>query len=204
VQITAIHSPTGDDEVVNASPEQLKGCENHIVLLCATLGETDEDNPNSWVRHNVGDPDITSNVVLQFTLTEKDKKLWNIMDKATYDVVSVLAGSSSADVEYWDNSRDGSGSWQKGKPAQHDIRTPGIVHEASTLYMGELDLGGGCNVKRDFGPQPAVDASYRSYGCKNVYVTGSALFPTAGSWNPVLTICGYAQDLATKIVNNTL
>ena len=31
------------------------------------------------------------------------------------------------------------------------------------------------------------------------FVTGAALFPTAGSWNPTLTMCGYAQDLARKL-----
>jgi choline dehydrogenase-like flavoprotein len=30
-------------------------------------------------------------------------------------------------------------------------------------------------------------------------VTGAALFPTAGSWNPTLTICGFAQDLARRL-----
>jgi hypothetical protein len=32
------------------------------------------------------------------------------------------------------------------------------------------------------------------------HVTGGALFPSAGSWNPTLTMCGFAQDLARKIV----
>ena len=30
-------------------------------------------------------------------------------------------------------------------------------------------------------------------------MTGGALFPAAGSWNPTLTMCGFAQDLAGKL-----
>lgn len=41
--------------------------------------------------------------------------------------------------------------------------------------------------------------SFSPYGIENVHVTGAALFPTAGSWNPTMTMCGYAQDLAYKL-----
>lgn len=184
----------------------------------------DEDNPNSWIRHNPQDPDITTNITLQLTLTERDKKLWDIMDKATYvflhedqrilfshpcarshryATISAMAGRSS-DVDYWHKNKNGPGSWKKGVPApQCDIRIPGIVHEASTLYMGGSDFQKE-NVTRKANSYPVVDASYRPYGCKNVYVTGAALFPTAGSWNPVLVIAGYAQDLAAKIVEKRM
>jgi choline dehydrogenase-like flavoprotein len=116
-----------------------------------------------------------------------------------YDAISVIAGGSSANVEYWRNSAV-LGDWEKEKPPQTAISTPGIIHEASTLYMGDSDKWE--EVKPNSGSYPAVDSSYKPYGCKNVYVTGSALFPTAGSWNPTLTICGYTQDLAARIVKN--
>lgn len=117
-----------------------------------------------------------------------------------YTAISIMAGIRSADVDYWHKNKNGPGSWKKGVPApQNDIHIPGIVHEASTLYMGGPDFQAR-NATRGESSRPSVDASYQLYGCKNVYVAGAALFPTAGSWNPVLAICGYAQDLATKIV----
>ncbi|MFL6631034.1 MAG: GMC oxidoreductase [Massilia sp.] len=64
---------------------------------------------------------------------------------------------------------------------------PIIVHEASWLWIGE---------------DPAtsvVGLDYRPHGVRNVYVTGGGLSPTSGSWNPTLTMCGLAQDLAEKL-----
>ena len=51
--------------------------------MCASLGELDEHNPNSWVRRNAQDPDVTTNVKVQLTLTDVDHKLWDTMDNAT-------------------------------------------------------------------------------------------------------------------------
>ncbi|THU79690.1 FAD/NAD(P)-binding domain-containing protein [Dendrothele bispora CBS 962.96] len=203
IQVTAIHSPHPELDAVDAgrecpdyaaaaSAEQLEGSEEHIVLVCASLGELDENNTNSWVKRNPQDPDVTTNVKLQVTLTDVDRNLWDVMDKATFDAIEVIARSEAANLEYWhDNSSgDGSGTWKKTKPDSKQNRVPGVVHEASTLYMGP---------KAD--SHAAVDEMYRPYGCENVYVTGGAIFPTAGSWNPTLTMCGYAQDLASKIVH---
>lgn len=107
------------------------------------------------------------------------------MDKATYDTITVMAGSGADQLEYWHNV----GGWKKARPPVSAIRIPGVVHEASTLYVGE-----------ESDPQASVDSDYRPFGSNNLYVTGGALFPTAGSWNPTLTMCGYAQDLARKLV----
>ena len=111
VQITAIHSPHPEYDAVDAAREcpdyaaaateaQLKGSEDYIVLgeggsfdvdyaahfvvVCATLGELSETNPNSWVKRNPQDTDITTNVTLQVTLDAKDESLWKVMDNATY------------------------------------------------------------------------------------------------------------------------
>lgn len=45
----------------------------------------------------------------------------------------------------------------------------------------------------------SVDELYSPHVIENVHVTGAALFPTTGSWNPTMTMCGYAQDLAHKL-----
>ncbi|TFY71091.1 hypothetical protein EVG20_g1912 [Dentipellis fragilis] len=201
IQVTALHSPNPEQDAEDAArecpdfaaaatEEQLKGSEKHIVLVCATLGELDEHNPNSWVKPNSQVSDPTTNIKVQITLTDKDKALWTTMDKATYDAIAVMAGAQSGNVEYWAKSPNSdTWGWSKSKPAVEDIRVPGVVHEAATLYMGDRSNAGA-----------SVDDHYRPFGSNNVYVTGAALFPSSGSWNPTLTMCGYAQDLARKIV----
>ena len=159
-----------------------------VFAVCATLGEFDEHNRDSFVRRNPQDDDPTTNVKVQLTLSEKDKHLWDVMDKATYDAITVMAGPAASNLQYWHNN----GGWKSTKPPTLDIRVPGAVHEASTLYMGELS-----------DPMASVDKEYRPFGSKNVYVTGAAIFPSAGSWNPTLTMCGYAQDLARKLAKVT-
>jgi len=171
------------DYAAAATYAQLKGSEKHIVFVCATLGEFTEDNTDNFVKLNkTRDP--SCNITLQFTLTENDKLLWDVMDEATYQTIETMSGGSTSDIEYWDTDTN---SWKKDKPKASTIRIPGIVHEASTAFVGLKKNGG------------SVDSFYRPHGVKNVFVTGGALFPTAGSWNPTLTMCGFAQDLARKL-----
>lgn len=175
---------------------------DRYTVVCATLGEFTERNTQNYVKLNKA-KDPTSNITLQFTLSEDDRKLWNVMDQATYDSIKTMSGQPN--IEYWDTNTQG---WIKEKPAVDTIRIPGIVHEASTAYVGRKSHGG------------TLDSWYRPHGVKNVvrplaleinflglltnkrnlqFVTGGALFPTAGSWNPTLTMCGFAQDLARKL-----
>lgn len=53
------------------------------LAVCATLGELDETNSHSFVKLNSQDPNSTTNVTLQVTMTDKDKQLWKVMDQAT-------------------------------------------------------------------------------------------------------------------------
>ncbi|GIJ86682.1 hypothetical protein Asppvi_005574 [Aspergillus pseudoviridinutans] len=197
IQITAIHSPdpAGDaddaarecpDYAAAATYEQLKDSKDYIVFVCATLGEFTEQNPDNYIKLNEG-KDPTSNVNLQFTLTDEDRALWDRMDKATYDAIEVMSNQNKQGIEYWDSIK---GRWQSAKPKVETIRVPGVVHEASTAFVGPKEQGG------------SLDEQYRPHGVKNVHVTGGALFPSAGSWNPTLTMCGFAQDLARKLVQN--
>ncbi|KZV86632.1 FAD/NAD(P)-binding domain-containing protein [Exidia glandulosa HHB12029] len=199
VQITAIHSPHPEWDAVDAGREcpdyaaaatlaQLEGSEDYIVLICATLGELDENNKDSWVKPNRQDLDVTTNIKLQVTLDETATALWRVMDQATYDTIAVAAGDMENKIEYWHDDKSNPG-WHSEKPSRTESHVPGVVHECSTLYMGpESD------------PQAAVGDDYALHGCKNVYVTGGAIFPSAGSWNPTLTMSCYAQDLARKLV----
>ncbi|KAL2818243.1 hypothetical protein BDW59DRAFT_165575 [Aspergillus cavernicola] len=191
-QITSIHSPDPEQEAEDAAREcpdyaaaatyeQLKDSKNHVVFVCATLGEFDENNKDNFVRlNNTQDP--SCNVTLQFTLSDDDKKLWDTMDKATYE--SIPAMTNGTNIEYWDESKK---EWGPNKPPVSTIRINGVVHEASTAFVGDESAGG------------SLDEWYRPHGIKNVFVTGGAIFPTAGSWNPTLTMCGFAQDLAQQL-----
>jgi len=194
VQITAIHSTNPDEQADDAAREcpdyaaaathaQLVGSEEYVVFVCASLGEFTENNPNNFLRPDPKNPDLTTNVLLQYTLTDDDKKLWDVMDQATYKTIEAMSGGSRA-LEYWDDDLQG---WTKEHPAVKNIRIPGIVHEASTSYVGDQANGG------------SLDELYRPHGLKNLFVTGAGILPTAGSWNPTMTICGYAQDLARRL-----
>ena len=80
------------DYAAAATLAQLEGSEDHIVLgelsnlasrfaqltlssnfvVCATLGELNEHNKNSWVKQNRQNPYVTTNIKVQVTLDEKD------------------------------------------------------------------------------------------------------------------------------------
>jgi choline dehydrogenase-like flavoprotein len=44
-----------------------------------------------------------------------------------------------------------------------------------------------------------VDADCRIHGLRNLYVAGSAVFPTSSQANPTLTIVALAMRLATHL-----
>lgn len=197
VQITAIHSPNPEKDADDAAREcpdyaaaatvdQLLGSEEYVVFVCATLGEFSEHNEKNWLRLDPGNKDITTNVKLQYTLAGHDTQLWDVMDEATFKTIEKMAAADPK-LEYW-HVVGGSGEWKKERPPAADIRVPGIVHEASTAFVGEEKDGG------------SVDVDGRPHGIQNVHVTGGALFPAAGSWNPTLTICGFAQRLARQLL----
>ena len=157
----------------------------HVCVVCATLGELNEHNKDSWIKPNRQDPDPTTNVKLQVVLDATDEQLWSVMDKATYDAIVVMAGSESGKLQYW-HDQEGSKGWRKEKPTKVEIHVPGVVHECSTLYMGpESD------------PHAAVDENYTPYGCKNVYVTGGAIFPSAGEFHGL--VCGYLMGSGLRV-----
>ncbi|PPQ68722.1 hypothetical protein CVT26_003628 [Gymnopilus dilepis] len=204
IQVTGISSPDPNqdaedaarfcpDYAAAATQEQLNGSEDYVIFVCATLGELSENNANSWFRKNehgtASDP--TANCVLQVVLNKDDYKLWDEMDQATFQAIEAMAGKGHG-IEWWHQPqpKDGSdlppGVWKKELPGQDTIRMPGIVHEASLIPLGK-------------GNECPVDENYKIKGVSNVYVTGAALFPTSGSWNPTMTMCGFAQDLAIKL-----
>ena len=139
--------------------------------VCAALGELNEHNADSWVKLNKQDSDVTTNIRLQVIPDQTDEQLWSVMDNATFQAIAVMADTKSKNIEYWHNLKERHGSrWSSKKPVEAEIHVPGIVHECSTLYMGPPTDN-----------HAAVDEKYTPYGCRNVYVTGGAIFPSAGT-----------------------
>lgn len=123
-----------------------------MIIVCASLGEFTENNTENFVKLNKT-KDPSCNITLQFTLAQEDRQLWDVMDQATYDTIETMSGGNSSNIEYWDVNTQG---WIKEKPAVDTIRIPGIVHEASTAFVGLESKGG------------SLDRLYRPHGVKNV------------------------------------
>ncbi|USX23994.1 GMC oxidoreductase [Oxalobacteraceae bacterium OTU3CINTB1] len=177
------------DAAAIASPQQLAGSEGYVVFVCATLGEVNEKNSRNWIRRNSG-ADPTTNISVQLETGPEELALWDVLDEATYQTIGAMVnrGGTAPSVEYWTDADEGDGgAWGPARPPRGKIRLNVIVHEASALWMGEDPASS------------VVGLDYRPHGVRNVYVTGGAIFPTSGSWNPTLTMCGLAQDLADKL-----
>jgi choline dehydrogenase-like flavoprotein len=199
VQITAIAAPDPENDAVDAgrecpdyaaaaTPEQLADSADHVVFVCATLGELAEDNPENWVRLNA-ETDPTTNITLQVVPNSEDMELWDLMDEATLQTIGLMAGPQPGALEYWHDDPTGppgAGSWSATPPSPAERRIPGLVHEAGPVWMGEPG-------------ESVTGPDFRPHGIENVYLTGAGLFPTSGSWNPTLTMCGLAQHLADTL-----
>lgn len=94
-------------------------------------------------------------------------------------------------MEYWhQSSPDKPGTWDKKPPPVTQTHVPVLVHESSTLPLGDIKNS----------DDVLVDSlDYKLKGTKNVYITGGALWPRAGSWNPTLTMVALAADLAEQL-----
>jgi len=80
-----------------------------------------------------------------------------------YNAIKVVVTGKASDLEYWHDSPDGkAGYWSKDPPPTKDIRSTGIIHETSTLYMSD-------DVEID--KHASVSLDYKPKGCGNVYVT---------------------------------
>ena len=171
------------DVVATASMAQLKSSEGYVVFVCAVLGELDYRNPNNWFRRNQQDQDPTTNSLLQVVENQSDQQTWDAMDEGTFGILEKVL--SKGRVQYWHGTAD-KGEWDSTRPSQADRRVPALVHESSALHIGNEETA-------------PVDLDYRLKAASNVYVTGGALWPQGGSWNPTMTMVALAQDLADKL-----
>lgn len=174
------------DVVATASMAQLESSEDYLVFVCAVLGEMDFRNPESFFKPN-GQQDPTTNVTLQAIASPTDLQTWDTMDEATFQMLEeALSPKGQSAVEYWHGSPD-EGKWSSSRPVKDERRVGGLVHEGSTLWIADGDEG-------------VVGLDYRPHGIDNVYITGAALWPASGSWNPTMTMVALAQDLADNFL----
>ena len=175
------------DVVATASMAQLLSSEDHVVFVCAVLGELDFRNDDNGFRHNGADDDPTTNSLLTVVETDRDGETWDAMDDATFGVLErVLSPNGPDRVEYWHGDQT-VGTWTSERPDKDERRVDGMVHESSTLHMGE-------------GDDAPVDLDYKLKGSQNVFVAGASLWPQGGSWNPTMTMVALAMDLADHLV----
>ncbi len=177
------------DVVATASERQLETSRDHVVFVCAVLGELDYRNPHNWFVRNIQDGDLTTNSLLQITENENDLQTWDAMDRATFDVLEkVLSPQGAQRVEYWHSSAD-RGEWSSERPSKQERRVDALVHESSTLHIGKDS-------------DAPVDLNYQLRGTNNVFITGGALWPQGGSWNPTMTMVALAQHLGDRLLKN--
>lgn len=202
-EIALRHMP---DVVATADLNQLMQSKDYIVIVCATLGEVNWKNKKNCFKKDPANPDIYTNSLLQSVLDDWDQTGWTEMDAASFKAISAVAGSEK--VEYWVSKpnhgpEQASGEFKQFTPDVGGkdwklFRAPGIFHECSTMHMG----GAAADLKGDekaVQGDSVVGLDYRPHGVENVYITGGGLLPTADAWNPTLTLCAMAQQLADEI-----
>lgn len=177
------------DVVAAPSPKQLSTSKGYVVFVCACLGELDHVNTENWYKLDGGSKeDITCNTVLQALANENDNACWSVMDNTTFTLLEdyLTPGEDNSLIEYWSPNKD---DWNgNNRPSPEERRVPGLVHEASTMWIGD-----------DSDTDAPVDLDYKFHGVDNVYLTGGALWPTGGSWNPTCAMSALAMDLADKL-----
>ena len=191
IENTMCHYP---DVIPVPSKEQLSSSKDppHIIFLCKNIGELDHANKDNWFRLNneVPEDDVTCNATLQVVTNEKDLQVWDTLDESTFEILEGLESregpNSAPQIEYWHKSTE---NWKKERPPPEKIRLSDLVHEASTMWLGEDESS-------------PVGLDYRFKGVENVYLTGPALFPTTGSWNPTCTMVALAINLADQLYQN--
>ncbi len=152
------------DVVATASKAQLESSPNHVVFVCAVLGELDYRNRDNWFIKNSQDDDVTTNSLLQVTENANDRATWHAMDEATFGILeNALSAKGPTAIEYWHGTPN-QGRWVRARPSDVDRRVDALVHESSTLHIGK-------------GSKDPVDLNYQLRGTSNVFITGGALWP---------------------------
>jgi choline dehydrogenase-like flavoprotein len=109
---------------------------------------------------------------VNLAINAAEARLWNAMDAATVELARKLANNDPASIRIVSSSRDGLGT---------------TYHESSTLWMGDDPAKSVTNANGGF------------HHVANAYCTDQAIFPSAGSANPVLTGLTLTRMIAEHI-----
>ena len=203
IQLTAVYVRKGvnydtmQNLLKTPKKEILASSEGYIVFICTSLGQLDHHNPENWFKiaedntTHTSSTDITCNTTLQVVANETDLKLWDVMDETTFHVLEEQLAPQGKSVEYWNSTEDNQGEWSSEHPSKRKIRSKGVVHPASTMWIGGDE-------ESELSP---VNLDYQFRGVENVYLTGGALWPTGASWNPTCTMTSLAMHLADKLTS---
>lgn len=189
IQVTAVHSLDPHEQMqeldrkcpdmsASACPQMLFGSEQHVVLLCAIIGEFTEDNEQCWLRHQKGAQDKLTNIELQYLCNDEDYALWSYMEDATFDLLGTAlapkqeaammanganGGNDMGRLEFWARDKK---CWTTARPESAKLRVQGVVHEGSSTFVGAEECGG------------SLDEYYRPHGVKGVvsWTISSALY----------------------------
>ena len=120
---------------------------------------------------------------------ETDRQLWDEMETKTFEILERYLTNSGQTIQY--RSKNNNDWHEMGtRPSPAETRWSGLVHEASTMWIGDDETA-------------PVDLDYRFHGVENVYLTGGALWLIGASWSPTCTMCGLAMDLADKLTKQS-
>ncbi|MGH8906367.1 MAG: GMC oxidoreductase [Egibacteraceae bacterium] len=204
LQVTASTSLAGSDELLFRMIPDLDLLEDTlantdpdwVTITLRGIGEMQGDrlspvpNPTtSWIDLSPFESDEfgVPRAYTQLALAPGDAQTWQAMDQAALFLAQTVAGSA-AKIQYLYD-----GGWQLqpfplSRPFPDWHRGLGTTyHEAGTLWMG------------DSSATSVTDPSGRFHHIQNAYVCDQALFPTAGSVNPVLTGLTLAKRVAEQL-----
>ena len=190
--------------------QHLNATDSHVVITIRGIGEMEPRNPASNVTRDLNPAQTDFNerkAYVNLNASARDLELWDAMDKASDDLAHAFAGGLEFEVftpQGIKKAKPTSGGQPRTdlktllfytpkndpNPANRG-RRDGLGtthHEAGTLRMGD-------------NPSDSVtDANCRFHSVKNTYVAGPALFPSAGSPNPMLTGIALARRLGDHLL----
>jgi len=166
--------------------------DDQVVITLRGIGEMESQNPNSRVAlASALDEFGLPRAFVSINPTDKDKALWDAMDKTADDAALVFANGQPYEVLV-------DGAYQKvaanqlaSSVAPFAKRRDGLGtthHECGTLAMG------------DDTAKSVTNTDAHLHFSPNTYVAGPALFPTIGSPNPMLTGVALARRMGDSIV----